>query len=357
MKILFIAPYPSKESPSQRFRFEQYLEALLQHGFSYETESFLTSKGWSILYLKGRTFSKIAVLIKGFLKRALLLFQVSSFNYVFIHREAAPFGPPVFEWIIAKIFRKKIIYDFDDAIWLTDKTNESKIEKLIRWRSKISSICRWSYKISCGNAYLCDFARQYNPNVVYNPTTIDTINLHNPDTTRIETNEKIIIGWTGSHSTLKYLQQLSPVLKALEQKYPEVEFLVIANQPPLLHLTRMRFIPWNKETEAEDLARMDIGTMPLPHDEWTKGKCGFKALQYMAMNIPAVASDVGVNASIIKHGETGYLATTSEEWHAALETLIKDSALRKKIGEAGREKVIADYSVLSNTSNFLSLFS
>ena len=113
---------------------------------------------------------------------------------IFIHREVAPVGPPVFEWIISKIFKKKIIYDFDDAIWLTDRKDESWILETLKWRSKIQSICRWSYKVSCGNEYLCDYARQFNERVFYNPTTIDTGNLHNPSLYKIDSKDKIIIG-------------------------------------------------------------------------------------------------------------------------------------------------------------------
>lgn len=356
MKILFLVPYPLKESPSQRFRFEQYFEILIKNKHTYRAQSFLSVAGWKILYKPGHPFSKAWIIFSGFLKRLFILHRLFYFDYVFIHREAAPVGPPVLEWLIAKIFRKKIIYDFDDAIWLTDKTNEGMLEKAIRWRSKVSSISRWSYAVSCGNEYLCAYARKFNPHVVLNPTTIDTVGLHVPSAEKKST-DHIVIGWTGSHSTLKYLKEVEPVLLQLEKKYPHLQTLIIADRKPDLALRSLIFVPWSKETEAADLAKADIGIMPLPDDEWANGKCGFKALQYMSMKIPTVVSPVGVNTKIVEPSINGFYASSQEDWINALERLINDSALRQRLGENGRKKVIESYSVDSNASTFLSLFS
>ncbi len=354
--ILFLVPYPLKESPSQRFRFEQYFHVLEQHGHRYQVQSFLDSHNWRTFYTSGKILKKIVTLFRGFGKRSGILFRLFSYDFIFIHREAAPVGPPLFEWIIAKILRKKIIYDFDDAIWLTDNAHEHAIEKMIRWRSKVRTICKWSYRISCGNEYLCAFARQYNSIVVYNPTTIDTVGLHKPLKINPTNKDKVTIGWTGSHSTLKYLKTIEPTLAKLEKEYPQSEIMIIANQNPNLQLQSLKFLPWKIETESEDLSKIDIGIMPLPDDEWTKGKCGFKALQYMAMGIPTVVSGVGVNVRIVDHSINGFHATTQMDWFDFLSRLINDQALRKAMGESGRKKVIDYYSVSSNTSTFLSLF-
>src|SRR6478609_7825407 len=186
MKILFLVPYPIGESPSQRFRFEQYFNILIQNGHSYHHQSFLDAEDWKLFFQKGRPATKLFFLLKGFFKRLLVLFQLGNYSIIFIHRELTPIGPPVFEWIISKVFKKKIIYDFDDAIWLTDRKNESWILKTLKWRSKVRSICQWSYKVSCGNEYLRSYARQFNKQVVYNPTTIDTENLHNSSLHKID---------------------------------------------------------------------------------------------------------------------------------------------------------------------------
>lgn len=356
-RVAFLIPYPIDHAPSQRFRFEQYFQFLADHTVHYSTHSFLNERGWAIVYKNGKDLTKVAMLLRGFIGRFFSLFKIIGSDFVFIHREAAPVGPPVFEWVIAKIFRKKIIYDFDDAIWLTDKKHENMLERFIRFRSKVGLICKWSYKVSCGNEYLCNYARQFNHQVILNPTTIDTEALHNPSLLAKEVSEKVTIGWTGSHSTLKYLKEIESTLINVEQKYPNIQLLVIADKKPELDIQSLMFIPWNKHTEAEDLAKIDIGIMPLPNDTWAQGKCGFKALQYMAMEIPTVASPVGVNTKIVDHGVDGYLATAPHEWITILEILINDAALRSTVGKKGRKKIVDHYSVLSNTSTFLGLFS
>jgi glycosyltransferase involved in cell wall biosynthesis len=323
-------------------------------------QSFLSSRNWQVFYTNQSLVAKLSAIFVGLGKRLFILYRVPTYDFVFIHRELTPLGPPFFEWLIAYVFRKKIIYDFDDSIWLTDKIDESKFEKLLRWRSKVTLICKWSYRVSCGNTYLAEYAKKFNPNVIVNPTTIDTNLKHNLLKEHINTsisNSSIVIGWTGSHSTLKYLNLVESVLKYLEKKYQQVQFLVIADSEPKLDLVRLDFIKWNKESEVEDLLKIDIGIMPLPEDDWTKGKCGFKALQYMSLGIPAVASPVGVNTEIIDNGENGFLCQSEEDWLQCLEKLISDAKLRKKTGIGGRKKIISNYSVASNSSTFLGLFS
>ena len=354
-KILFICPYPPGLAPSQRFRFEQYLRHLSEKGFQTVIKPFFSETTYRTLYQNGNLLLKVYGILGSNFNRLLLLFHMHSFTLVFIHREATPIGPPWMEWMIAKVLRKKIIYDFDDAIWLTDKNNESAWARFFRWRTKVASICKWSCKVSCGNMYLGRYAGQFNNAVVIIPTTIDAENIHVP-TPKVPNTQGVTIGWTGSHSTLKYLETILNVLQALERKYPQVQFLVIADRDPQLALQRCRFVAWKKETEIRDLATMDIGVMPMPDDPWTRGKCGFKALQYMAMQIPAVLSPVGVNKEIVESGVEGFLCESPEEWFGALEHLILNPEKRKEMGMKGRQKVIRSYSVASNSANFLSLF-
>ncbi|UOQ76187.1 hypothetical protein MUN84_16530 [Hymenobacter sp. 5516J-16] len=179
MQILFLVPYPTGKAPSQRFRFEQYFDFLTAAGYRYRVAPFISEATWAILYKPGHQLQKVAGILGGFLRRFGLLFVVPKYDYVFIHREASPIGPPVFEWVIAKLLGKKIIYDFDDAIWIPNTSEANKIVAGVKWHHKVGSICRWAYKVSCGNAYLRDYARQFNPNAVVNPTTIDTEHLHN----------------------------------------------------------------------------------------------------------------------------------------------------------------------------------
>jgi glycosyltransferase involved in cell wall biosynthesis len=353
--ILFVIPYPPGRAPSQRFRFEQYFDLLTAAGYTYTLAPFLSEATWAILYKPGHTVAKVLGILLGFLRRLLLLFRVPAYDYVFIHREAAPIGPPVLEWLIARVLRKKIIYDFDDAIWIPNTSEANRIVAGVKWHHKVSSICRWAYKISCGNSYLCDYARQFNPNAVVNPTTIDTLGLHNKVRDQ-KVPGRLIIGWTGTHSTLKYLEQVVPVLAELETRY-DFEFRVISNQPPELPLRSLKFQPWRKETEIEDLGALNIGLMPLEDDAWAKGKCAFKALQYMALGIPALVSPVGMNTEVVQPGVNGYVCSTLDDWRNALEVLMQNPELRVRLGEAARSAVVEHYSVSSNEQRFLQLFS
>lgn len=376
-------PYPHSSAPSQRFRFEQYFNNLRQQGVRIQIQSFLNQETWKILYGPGKTTEKAWGIVKGFLRRFSIFLTLNQYDFIFIHREACPIGPPIFEWLIAKVFRKKIIYDFDDAIWIPNTSEQNKIAASIKWHSKVSSICKWSYKISAGNAYLADYARQFNPNVVINPTTIDTENVHNiikshsePYSSHLQrgssqlpslnkegagvvTSSSLettpVIGWTGSHSTLPYLNEIISVLQKLENQY-KFEFQVIANKDPNLPLKSFKFVKWQKETEIEDLAKFDIGLMPLTEDKWAKGKCGFKALQYMALGIPPLVSPVGVNTEIVRHGENGFICSGPEDWSNYIDLVIKNPQLRKLIGMKARKTVEDRYSVKSNTENFLGLF-
>lgn len=351
--ILFLCPYPQGGAPSQRFRFEQYLDILPQKGFSYEIHGFMDESTNRLLYKPGHLLPKILGVLNGFARRIALIPRLRQADFVFIHREATPIGPPWLEWVIASLLRKKIIYDFDDAIWLQDTSGINNFMSRLKWQQKVIAICRWSYCISAGNAYLADFGRKYNSRVVINPTTLDTAHVH----TGLKNQQEgtLTIGWTGSHSTMKYLYPLENVLRNLAQKYT-FRMLVISNQPPEMQLDNLHYIPWTQPREVEDLREMHIGIMPLPDDPWARGKCGFKALQYLSLGIPALVSPVGVNTEIVAHGDNGFHCTTEEDWHRYLAILLEDATMRIRLGQAGRKTVEEHYSVKANTENFLRLF-
>lgn len=355
MNILFLVPYPPGRAPSQRFRFEQYFDALDEAGYRYQVAPFISAATWKILYLPGHQVQKAWGIVGGFLRRVAQLLTAGRYDYVFIHREASPIGPPVFEWLLAKVWRKKIIYDFDDAIWIPNTSAANRIVAGIKWHHKVGSICRWAYKVSCGNAYLRDYARQFNQQAVINPTTIDTVHLHNQVRDQMAP-DRLVIGWTGTHSTLKYIAQVVPVLARLEQEF-DFEFRVISNQPPDLPLRSLVYQPWRKETEIADLLCFHVGLMPLEDDKWAQGKCAFKALQYMALGEPALVSPVGMNTEVVTDGVNGNICTTPTDWEAALRRLLLDPGLRNRMGQAARQTVEARYSVVANRSNFLALFS
>lgn len=351
--ILFIVPYPLKRAPSQRFRVELYEPVLKANQLSYDIAPFMDDATWTIIYKHGALHKKLSGILKSYWRRVLLLFSLADYRFVFIHREAAPLGPPVFEWLIAKVFKKKIIYDFDDAIWIPNTSKENKLAAWFKAFWKVKYICKWAYKICPGNEYLCNYAWQFNDRVSLLPTCVDVENGHFK--LKNHHNEKPVIGWTGSHSTLFYLQDILPVLKKLKEEI-DFTFLVIADKSPSLDLDDWQFVKWNEQTEQDDLLKMDIGIMPLKADAWSEGKCGFKLIQYMSLAIPAVADPIGVNSRIINNGINGFLCTTQEEWIAHLKALLTDAALRKKMGLAGRAKIVNAFSIQSQTEVLLSLF-
>jgi len=354
-RVLLLLPYPRGHAPSQRFRIEAYFSLLEKNNISFHIEEFFDERSWQILYQRASVLRKIWAVIKGFIKRLVyLLFRAGQYSYIVIHREAAPLGPPFFEWYLAKVMRKKIIYDFDDAIWIPNLTETNKIARFAKCFWKVKWICKWSHKVSAGNAFLACYANQYNNKVVYNPTCVDTESKFTNRAAK-ETNS-VTVGWTGSHSTIQFLAVGIPALKKLEQQC-QFQFLVICDKKPDFEVKSMKFKEWNRESEIEDLAEINIGIMPLKEDAWSEGKCGFKLIQYLALGIPAVASPVGVNKKIIEHGVNGFLCKNDQEWIHYLTVLLQDEQKRIAFGRKGREKIIQEYSVASNAANFLSLFS
>ena len=353
--ILFLIPYPVGKAPSQRFRFEQYLEALTAAGHRYRLAPFISDATWAILYLPGHAGAKVAGILRGFGRRLGHVRAARHYDFVFVHREAAPLGPPVFEWLLARVLKKRLVYDFDDAIWLANTSEANQLVAGLKWHQKVGRICGWAHKNSCGNAFLAAYARCFNPSTIVNPTTIDTTGLHN----RVRDQDalgRLVIGWTGTHSTLKYLDQVVPVLARLEAEGLDFEFRVVSNQSPGLPLQSLVYIPWRKDTEIADLLGFHVGLMPLEDDAWAQGKCAFKALQYMALGVPPLVSPVGMNTEVVQHGQNGYVCATSADWETGLRQLLADPTLRQRLGQAARATVQARYSVAANTPNFLGLF-
>ncbi len=351
-RICILAPYPIGQAPSQRFRFEQYIPDLEKDGYSVEIYPFLSEKNWAHLYKNGSLLKKAWAMISSLLGRMRTLVKLRKADKILIHREASMIGPPVIEWVIAKLLRKRYIFDFDDAIWLPNYSESNAAFHRLKAYGKIKRIIKWSDKVFAGNDFLADYARQFTKNVHIIPTTIDLENVHNIQAAH--TNDPPIIGWTGSHTTLSYIEPLLPVLEKLQQEIP-FRFHIIANLPPNFGADYIDFIPWNKESEIQDLSRIDIGIMPLEDTIWARGKCGFKGLQYMALGIPAVMSPVGVNTKIVKDMKNGMLCSTDEEWYSALKTLLTDRERRIQLGQAGRETVLAKYSVQAYRSTYLKL--
>ncbi|PWH84906.1 glycosyltransferase family 4 protein [Brumimicrobium oceani] len=349
-RIVIFAPYPRGTAPSQRFRFEQYLPLLEKEGYEIVYNSFLDDKTWKLLYMEGNFVKKGLGMLGSFFKRGRSILNLKKSDILFVHREMSHVGPPIFEWFVAKVLRKKYIYDFDDAIWLPNYSEVNAKAHRLKAYWKVKYCMRWAHQLSVGNDYLADYARPFNANITVVPTTIDLKNHHNLITNY--NHSPVVIGWTGTQTTLRYLEDLVPILAELEKEHNFI-FRVISNEKPQFNLKSLDFVPWNKESEIKDLATFQIGVMPLVEDQWSKGKCGFKALQYMALGIPTILSPVGVNTKIVKASVNGYLCSSPEEWKARLVELLTDLEKRKEIGQAGRKTIVEEYSVDSNFRKYL----
>ncbi|MEM6631027.1 MAG: glycosyltransferase family 4 protein [Bacteroidota bacterium] len=350
MHILIVAPYPPKSAPSQRFRLEHYLPYLEEHGITYDYVPFYSEKVWNIMYRKGKVLAKVLGVMQGFLKRILLLFRLRKYDKVFVHREATPLGPPFFEWWATHVFRKELIFDFDDAIWLPNASQVNRFSLYLKWNKKVNRIIKWAEVNIAGNKYLEEHSQKFSSNSILIPTVVDTENHHKG--IAIQDIDSPNIGWTGSITTLEYLSPLVPVIAELEKKY-EFTFYVIANVNPNYSLNSVKFIPWNKETEIVDLLRFQIGVMPLVDNPWTRGKCGFKAIQYMALGQPALASPVSANKEIIDHGVNGFFCSSDEDWYQSLEKLLLDKSLRERMGKEARKKIQEKFSVKATLPPFV----
>jgi glycosyltransferase involved in cell wall biosynthesis len=353
-KILFIAPHRRDRAPSQRFRFEQYISFLEANGFETEYSSLLNEKDDKIIYSPGKLFGKGWIFLKSFFLRRKDVKRAKDCAIVFVQREAFMTGATRFE----RAFKKqgaKLVYDFDDSIWLLDVSAGNKKFSWLKDPGKTSKLIAISDLVFAGNDFLASYAKKFNSNVVIVPTTIDT-----EEYKRIENNRvpgKIIIGWSGSLTTIKHFEFAVPFLKILKAKYKDgLEIKVIGDGTYVNEELGVKGMAWNKENEIRELSTFDIGIMPLPDDQWAKGKCGLKGLQYMALEIPTLMSPVGVNSEIVQPGVNGFLPVTTEEWVENIEKLIADPELRKKMGEAARKTVEEKYSVKVWKGKYLELF-
>lgn len=351
-RILFLAAHRPGRSPGQRFRFEQYLPALEARGFTCDISYLLREHDDRHFYSKGRYFRKFLIFLRTLRIRLRDLRRAKGYDVIFLYREAVMFGST---WFERRLRRKGIpmVVDFDDAVWLPDVSEGNRRLAWMKRPSKISDIVALCDLVITGNEYLASYARNYNAHTLVIPTTINMAE-YRPVSVK---KERICIGWTGSITTLRHLESALPVLLKLQERFgDQLEFRVIADKEWKHSGLRTEFIRWRRETETEDLSAMDIGIMPLPDDEWTRGKCGFKGLQYMALGIPAVMSPVGVNTEIITDGQNGFLAANEEEWLDKLSRLIRDAALRKKLGDAGRSTVAGRYSFEAWRDRYVELF-
>jgi glycosyltransferase involved in cell wall biosynthesis len=350
MKVLAVVPALHNTSPGQRFRLEQWEPILNDRGIEVEYAPFETPELRQVLYGRGNSFKKIAAVLHGLDRRRKELARLTDFDLIYVFREAALLGPAWFERRVAAS-PVPMIFDFDDAVFVAYRSPSNGYLSYLKFPGKTGTIISRSAHVMAGNAYLAEYSRRFNEKVTIVPTTIDTGKYLPSDRNE---NEVPVIGWSGSYSTVQHLDTIRRSLRDLAKRH-RFKLRVIGTPEYMIDGVETEALPWRAETEVEDLQEIDIGIMPLPEDQWSKGKCGLKALQYMALGIPTVCSPVGVNTEIITDGVNGLIAS-EEEWIEKLSRLIIDNDLRKRLGGAGRATVVDRFSAHSQAPLVADIF-
>lgn len=335
--VLALVPYPVGRVPGQRFRLEQWAPHLAHLGIDVRFAPFLDEATFDVLYAPGHALRKAAATIAGHWQRRHVTRTLAACDIVWVYREAALLGPP---WIERRVARQRpLVFEFDDAIWLPAASAANARARWLKPVGKTAEICRLARHVIVGNPTLAQFAARHAPAVSVVPSTIDTdVYVPRPRAP----NPRPIVGWTGSTTTVPYLEALLPALLRLRSEV-DFELRVIGGQPRLPGLD-VRLVRWQAASEADDLRALDVGLMPLPDDEWSRGKCGMKALQYMALGIPPVVAPVGINATLVADGVSGLHARSTDDWVSALRRLLRAPELRARLGQAARATVERDFS-------------
>jgi glycosyltransferase involved in cell wall biosynthesis len=351
-KLLVICPYPVGVAPSQRLKYEQYFDAFREEGFEINVQPFASKKLWSIIYKKGNFIGKLLQTLLGYWRRFWLIFSLKKYDVVYIHLWVTPFLMPFYEWIYCSL-AKKVVYDIDDLVYLSD--NKSKANKTVGiFKSKKKPIYLMKHAdhvITC-TPYLDEFVRKFNAHTTDISSTVDT-HKYIP-VNRYENKNPIVLGWSGSTTTSKYFYLLKEVLLELSKKYP-IKIIIMGNPNIQIDGLNIESLAWSESIELEVLQKFDIGLYPLHDEVWVLGKSGLKAIQYMALGVPTVATAIGANYRVIDDKVSGMLVNSHQELVDALSALIESPELRKKIGEAGRKKIEQEFSIETNQKNYLNV--
>ncbi|MDE2828935.1 MAG: glycosyltransferase family 4 protein [Gemmatimonadota bacterium] len=351
MKILFVAQY-GPLAASSRTRVFDYLPLLRRAGVTCDVKVVTPDD-----LIKRNTrgiFSRLLYYVLSYLRTLwtgwVCVFTAPKYDAILLQKVLFSFPIPR----LLRRYRHKIFFDFDDAIFTLENANAGWINQL-RTRRRAMGVPAMLQTAHCAiveNAYTAEFAARYCPRVSQITGPIDTARYIPRKKT---TCEKIVLGWIGSQWTTRYLDMIRDPLAALAWRYPNLELRLIGAgefDVPDLQIVRL---DWTLKTEVGYLQTFDIGLMPLPDDPFTRGKGGYKLLQYMACGLPVVASPVEINCEIVTPGKTGFLAETDAEWIEFLGTLIENKILRNRMGAAGRAHVIAHYALEKSSEQLLAL--
>lgn len=341
MRVGFLALQAPDCSPSQRYRVEAFLARWQARGIVVDYHWVLDRADLAVFYGAAPATRKAAVAARALGRRLASLASTPPPDAWLVQREAFFLGGAWSEWLASR--RAPVLFDFDDAIWIRTTSAANSRFAWLKNVEKIPRLVAQAHTVIAGNAFLAGWARQYATNVHVVPTVVDTDHFA-PAPSRPE--GPVVIGWSGSGSTIEHLRPLLPVLERLAARVGNRVQVRVMGDAAFTHAPLgLRGEAWSPAAELELLRRMDIGLMPLPDDEWSRGKCGLKALVAMSVGAATVMSPVGVNREIVRHGESGFLAGADDEWLEVLTRLVDDADLRRRVGDAGRQRVIDAYSV------------
>jgi glycosyltransferase involved in cell wall biosynthesis len=302
-------------------------------------------------YLKklfaGGDIDKLRIAAMYYNRIKLLIFK-RNFDVIWVHDEIFPY---LFGFMERLVFLRgrPVIYDFDDAIFHQYDDHKNALVRFFLGK-KLQGLLRGSALAVCGNKYLQNYAMRFCKNTIVIPTVLDTDHFR-PANSRV-THKLVTIGWIGSPSTWDYVKPLVPLLSRLAAEL-NFKVRVIGAGPNAQALPHFELVNWSEETEVGEIQNMDIGIMPLPDEKWARGKCGYKLIQYMACGVAVIASPVGVNTDILESNVSGILASSEIEWEQALRKLIAKPKLRATMGKSGRQKIVDQYSLQSQSSRLV----
>jgi glycosyltransferase involved in cell wall biosynthesis len=334
VKVLLLSRY-AQMGASSRLRFFQYIPLLKAKDMQVTSSPFLSDEYLGRLYAGKRGFGFAWLVLAAYWKRLTVMFKCSDYDLIWIEKEIFPWLPAWFERLFIGKHARYIV-DYDDA---TFHNYDMSRNTLVQWlmSDKIDQVMKNATLVTAGNTYIGDRAKQAGAAwVEYLPTVIDLYRYPEPAERSLQENDgEVIIGWIGSPSTVKYLEQVATAL----------ELVVVGAKSEALLNIPVEFCDWTEDSEVAEIGRFDIGIMPLPDEPWARGKCGYKLIQYMACGKVVMASPVGVNSAIVSQGVNGYLAESADEWEKYLRLLIADRKLRDAMGKAGRQLVVEKYCV------------
>lgn len=353
MKVLAFASYPV-EAAATRYRLQQFIGPLADRGISLTVKPFLNSKRFNSLYQRRALASTGLGLLKAAARRVGDVYATRNADVVLIQREAMIFGPPVIEWLSTRIAGCPMVLDLDDATYVPyTSPTYGKIGRALKWFNKTDDLIRWASVVTCGNRAIAEYAESKGASTRVIPTVVDTdVFVPRPRVSPVShvSDNRIVLGWIGTHSTFPYLRSVFPVLQNLAKTHSfKLKIVGAGTNTVNIPGVEVENLEWKLEREVEDFQSVDVGLYPIDAslyaEKWAAGKSGFKAIQYMAVGIPFVAAPIGAMADIGEAGVTHFHATTNNEWFRTLDLLLSDAQLRKTMGASGRRHVVDHYSL------------